>query len=59
MSNKNKVKQNKKLETKSNKVSYKNPSDTVWGKIVLWALIFGMAGSVIVGLILALINSNA
>ncbi len=39
--------------------SYKNPSETVWGKIILWLIIFGMAGLIIVSLILAIISSTA
>ncbi|MFA5560713.1 MAG: hypothetical protein WC964_02945 [Acholeplasmataceae bacterium] len=27
--------------------SYKNPSETVWGKIILWLIIFGMAGLIL------------
>lgn len=44
---------------KTRSASYKNPSETIWGKIILWLIIFGMAGLIIVSLILAIISSTA
>lgn len=37
-------------------IDYKNPANTVWGKIVIWIILFAMVGVVILGLVLALIN---
>lgn len=47
---------NVKKVSKQNKVSqekrdYKNPADSVWGKIIIWVILFGMVGTVIAGLI--------
>ena len=36
--------------------NYRNPIETVWGKVIVWALLIGMVGTVIIGLIIALIN---
>ena len=38
------------------KKSYKNPMESLWAKIIVWFLIIGMVGTVIVGLIVALVN---
>jgi len=49
----NKKRRNKDVkETKS----YQNPANTLWGKIVIWAILIAMVGAVILGLVLALIN---
>lgn len=50
------VKQTKIVNNKETK-TYKNPSETLWGKIIIWFLLIGMVGTVIVGLIIALINA--
>ena len=44
---------NKEVEKKT----YKNPVDSLWGKIIVWILIVGMLGTVIIGLIVALVNA--
>lgn len=56
MSKKNLAKKQsaKKTETKSK--DYRNPAETIWGKIIIWTLLVGMVGGVVFGLILALIN---
>lgn len=41
------------------KKPYKNPTETWWGKIIVWLLVFGMVGGVILSFILSLINGNA
>ncbi|MCK9235331.1 MAG: hypothetical protein WC225_05700 [Acholeplasmataceae bacterium] len=38
---------------------FKNPTDSWWGKVIIWILIFGMVGAVIVGFILSIVNGNA
>ncbi len=52
--NKNKKNLSKqKIEKKSN---YKNPMDTVWGKLIVWLLIISMLGAIVIGVIYALIT---
>jgi len=41
------------------KKPYKNPTETWWGKIIVWLLVFGMVGGVILSFILSIINNNA
>ena len=36
-----------------------HPAETWWGKAVVWVLVFGMVGFVVVAFILAIINSQA
>ena len=43
-------------EVLKEKVDYKNPANTVWGKIIIWIILFSMVGAVIFALILALVN---
>ncbi|MDX9691097.1 MAG: hypothetical protein RBT45_01495 [Acholeplasmataceae bacterium] len=52
---------NKVVKTKkeNNKKHYVNPTDTWWGKALVWALFVGMVGFVVIGLIVAIVNSNA
>ncbi|MGA0352009.1 MAG: hypothetical protein ACO3MF_04630 [Acholeplasmataceae bacterium] len=38
---------------------YKMPYETLWGKIVLWLLLVGMVGGVIISFIVALISGQA
>jgi type IV secretory pathway VirB6-like protein len=38
--------------------TFKDPSQTLWGKIVIGILILGMGGIVIIGLIFAIINAS-
>jgi hypothetical protein len=41
------------------KKPYKNPTETWWGKIIVWLLVFGMVGGIILSFILSIINNNA
>jgi hypothetical protein len=50
------VKNNKEVVSKKHFV---NPTDTWWGKAVVWFIIFGMVGLVILGFILAVAEGNA
>lgn len=52
--NKN-LKQNNK--EKVEKRDYKNPVESAWGKIIIWVLIFGMAGLVLIGSIVTIIQA--
>lgn len=52
-----KKKNTNKKEKEVEKVrEYQNPANTLWGKIVIWTILFSMVGAVIFGLIVALIN---
>lgn len=44
----------KKVEKVEDKQSYRNPIETIWGKVLVWFLIVGMVGVVIVGVIMAI-----
>lgn len=44
----------KNAETKSR--DYRNPAETIWGKIIIWTLLLGMVGGVVFGLIVALLS---
>jgi hypothetical protein len=57
MAKKETVVQNKK-EVVSKK-HFVNPTDTWWGKAVVWFIIFGMVGLVILGFVLAIAQGNA
>ncbi|MBU1142146.1 MAG: hypothetical protein KKH92_00715 [Firmicutes bacterium] len=52
-----------KNETKPVKVEkkkhYINPTETWWGKAVVWIIVFGMVGLIILSFILALIGGQA
>lgn len=41
---------------KSEKRDYKNPVESIWGKIIIWFLIFGMFGLVVIGSIWAIVD---
>ncbi len=41
------------------KKPYKNPTETWWGKLIVWIIIFGMVGLVILSFVLALLTGNA
>ena len=47
--------QNKKPEKKH----FVTPTETWWGKAIVWALFIGMVGFVVIGLIAVLIDGNA
>lgn len=55
MSNKQKT---KKQSNKPEPIikNYKNPMESLWGKIIVWVLLFAMVGVIILGLVLALTN---
>ena len=38
---------------------YKMPYETLWGKIILWLLLIGMVGGVIISFIVAIISGQA
>ena len=41
------------------KKHYQNPSETWWGKVVVWLLLLGMVGAIIIGFILSVTSGNA
>jgi len=42
-----------------NQKHYHNPTETWWGKIIVWILIFGMVGLIILSFVLAVISGTA
>lgn len=42
-----------------NQNHYHNPTETWWGKLVVWVLLMGMVGLIILGLVLAIISGTA
>lgn len=60
MSKKDKnVKKNKQVVTKNGneKRDYKNPVDSIWGKVLIWILLFGMFGLVVITAIVAIVQN--
>jgi hypothetical protein len=53
------VKKNQKKSATDDKKPFVHPAETWWGKAVVWFIIFGMVGLVLLSFILALINSQA
>ncbi len=51
-----KVKTPKQVEPKKH---YVDPTQTWWGKAVVWIIVFGMVGLVILSFVLALVAGNA
>lgn len=50
----------KELSNKANtEKHYKMPYETLWGKVVLWLLLIGMVGGVILSFVVALISGQA
>jgi hypothetical protein len=49
----------KKKELPNDKKNFVHPAETWWGKAIVWFIIFGMVGLVILSFVLALINSQA
>jgi len=47
----------KNVRNVDNQNQYKNPEETLWGKIVLWILVIGFAGLIVFGAIAAIINN--
>lgn len=54
--NKNKP-QNLKQATPNNQPEFKSPSETWWGKTIIWLLIIGTVVLVVISVIFALINA--
>ena len=50
-------KNNKKQELP--KKEYKNPAETKWGKALIWIIIFGMAGILLISTIWIIIDAIA
>jgi hypothetical protein len=44
---------------KSKKNHYHNPTEAWWGKAVVWLLLLGMVGAIIIGFIVAVLGGNA
>ncbi len=44
---------------KSKKNHYHNPTEAWWGKLVVWLLLLGMVGAIIIGFIVAITSGNA
>ena len=42
-----------------NKKHFTTPTETWWGKTLVWIILFGMVGLVIISFIVAIINGNA
>lgn len=58
MSKKDKnVKKNKQVVTKNEKRDYKSPIDSIWGKVLIWILLFGMLGLVVITAIVAIVQN--
>ncbi len=61
--NDTKVKAAKKVEesqtTLQEKKHFKTPTDTWWGKIIVWVIMFGMVGLIILSFILAVLKGTA
>lgn len=58
MSKKDKnVKKNKQVVTKNEKRDYKSPIDSIWGKVLVWILLFGMFGLVVITAIVAIVQN--
>lgn len=55
---KNEVKETKE-PTNSKKNHYHNPTEAWWGKLVVWLLLLGMVGAIIIGFIVAITSGNA
>ncbi|MDR2867364.1 MAG: hypothetical protein LBV55_01720 [Acholeplasmatales bacterium] len=36
---------------------FKDPTKTLWGKIIVWILIFGMGALIIVALVISIVNN--
>ena len=45
--------------TKPKKNHYQNPTEAWWGKAVVWLLLLGMVGAIIIGFIVAITSGNA
>jgi len=38
---------------------YKTPTETWWGKLIVWIILFGMVGLIILSLVVAIISGNS
>ncbi|MGE4320019.1 MAG: hypothetical protein AB7E61_01060 [Acholeplasmataceae bacterium] len=52
-------KNNTQVSNHPNQKHYQNPTETWWGKIVVWILLFGMVGLIILSFVLAVISGTA
>ena len=41
------------------KKHYTNPTDTWWGKAIVWIIIFGMVGLIVLSFVLSIVLGNA
>jgi len=57
MSKTDKKKNNKLVKKQPEERDYKNPMESTWGKILIWILVFGMLGIVVIGSIWAIIEA--
>ncbi len=40
------------------KKHYHNPEESWWGKLIVWILLLGMVGAIIIGFIVAVVGGN-
>lgn len=52
-------KNNTQVSNHPNQKHYQNPTETWWGKIVVWILLFGMVGLIILSFVLAVMSGTA
>ena len=53
------AKNNAKHSETPKKQHYLNPLETWWGKVIIWVLLMGMVGAIIIGFIVSIISGNA
>jgi hypothetical protein len=41
------------------KKHFTTPTDTWWGKLIVWVIVFGMVGLILLSFILAIVSGNA
>ena len=59
LANKSAKKKTEAVTNHPNQNHYHNPTETWWGKLVVWLLLMGMVGLIILGLVLAIISGSA
>ena len=52
-------KKNTQVSNHPNQKHYTPPTETWWGKIIVWVLLFGMVGLIILSFVLAIISGTA
>lgn len=50
-------KKNKKSKEVSKKRVYKKPTESFWGRLLVWLLVIGMVGGVLTGVIVAIVQA--